>query len=225
VTRTAAPPMRVASLHVYPVKGCHRIDLDHAAVEPWGLAGDRRWLPVDANGKLVSQREVRALATVRPRLTDMGVRLSAPGLDALDVAARPSRRPCGTTASRPPPAAPRRTRGSRGSRAGTCGSCGWTTRRVDRSNRAGRGPATSSARRTATRSSSPASSLDAVNTWIAAESAPDEVVPMTRFRPSLVVGRAPPGAAAHPRPAPQRRPAAPVRGEPADGRPGHGARG
>jgi uncharacterized protein YcbX len=36
-----------------------------------------------------------------------------------------------------------------------------------------------------------ASSLDALNTWIAAESSPDEVVPMTRFRPNLVVEGAP----------------------------------
>ena len=39
--------MRVASIHTYPIKGCHRLDQDRAAVEPWGLSGDRRWLIVD----------------------------------------------------------------------------------------------------------------------------------------------------------------------------------
>jgi hypothetical protein len=79
--------MRVASLHVYPVKGCRRVDVSEAVVEPWGLVGDRRWLPVDPEGKLVSQREVRALALVRPTLTEAGLRLAAPGFPDLDVQA------------------------------------------------------------------------------------------------------------------------------------------
>src|SRR5580698_6528750 len=37
----------VASVHIYPLKGCRAIDLGESFVEPWGLAGDRRWLLVD----------------------------------------------------------------------------------------------------------------------------------------------------------------------------------
>jgi uncharacterized protein YcbX len=54
----------LASLHVYPVKGCRAVDLDRAAVEPWGLAGDRRWLIVDADCQFISQRKHPALARV-----------------------------------------------------------------------------------------------------------------------------------------------------------------
>jgi hypothetical protein len=54
----------LASIHIYPVKGCRGIDLRASAVEPWGLAGDRRWLIVDANFRFVSQREQPALARV-----------------------------------------------------------------------------------------------------------------------------------------------------------------
>jgi uncharacterized protein YcbX len=79
--------MRLSSLHLYPVKGCHRIDVTSAQVQPWGLAGDRRWVPVDAEGTMISQREVRSLTQIQPALLDDGVRLSAPGLPDLTVPA------------------------------------------------------------------------------------------------------------------------------------------
>jgi uncharacterized protein len=52
----------LASLHIYPLKGGRAADLDHAVVEPWGLAGDRRWLLVDADCQFMSQRKHPALA-------------------------------------------------------------------------------------------------------------------------------------------------------------------
>jgi len=77
--------MRLASIHTYPVKGCHRIDHDGARVEPWGLAGDRHWLVVDADGRFVSQREAPGLVRIQPVGRPGGLRLRAPGLADLDV--------------------------------------------------------------------------------------------------------------------------------------------
>jgi hypothetical protein len=54
----------LASLHIYPVKGCRAVDLDQAVVEPWGLTGDRRWLIVDADCQFITQRKHPALARV-----------------------------------------------------------------------------------------------------------------------------------------------------------------
>jgi uncharacterized protein len=54
----------LASIHVYPVKGCRAVDLDRALVEPWGLAGDRRWLIVGADCQFITQRKHPALARV-----------------------------------------------------------------------------------------------------------------------------------------------------------------
>src|SRR6202046_4193935 len=54
----------LASVHIYPVKGCRAVDLDQAVVEPWGLAGDRRWLIVDADCQFMTQRKHPALARV-----------------------------------------------------------------------------------------------------------------------------------------------------------------
>jgi uncharacterized protein YcbX len=56
--------VRLASIHVYPMKAARAVDLDESLVEPWGLAGDRRWLLVDEDGRFVSQREERSLARV-----------------------------------------------------------------------------------------------------------------------------------------------------------------
>ncbi len=55
---------RVESIHVYPMKACRAVDVDQAQVEPWGLAGDRRWLLVEPAGRFISQREEPALALV-----------------------------------------------------------------------------------------------------------------------------------------------------------------
>ena len=55
---------RLTSIHIYPFKAGRAVDLAESVVEPWGLAGDRRWLVVDRDGRFVSQREEPALARV-----------------------------------------------------------------------------------------------------------------------------------------------------------------
>src|SRR3954447_20636748 len=77
--------MRIASLHTYPVKGCHRIDHDVARVEPWGLAGDRRWMMVDADGVGITQRDEPRLTQLRGGARGGGLLPSAPGLPDLAV--------------------------------------------------------------------------------------------------------------------------------------------
>lgn len=81
----ATPVLR--SLHIHPVKSVAGHTPAEAAVEPWGLAGDRRWMLVDAAGRAVTQRQQPrlALAAAAP-LADGGVRLTAPGSAPLAVA-------------------------------------------------------------------------------------------------------------------------------------------
>ncbi len=52
----------LASVHIYPLKGCRAVDLQVSVVEPWGLAGDRRWLLVDSDSQFITQRKHPALA-------------------------------------------------------------------------------------------------------------------------------------------------------------------
>ncbi|PWU52094.1 MOSC domain-containing protein, partial [Micromonospora globispora] len=69
--------MRLAAIHTYPVKGCHRLDHDGARVEPWGLAGDRRWMVIDEHGVGVTQREAAELVTLHATPRDGGLLLRA----------------------------------------------------------------------------------------------------------------------------------------------------
>ncbi|MFE1886744.1 MOSC domain-containing protein, partial [Streptomyces diastatochromogenes] len=75
------------SIHVHPVKAFRGVTPREAVVEPWGLAGDRRWALIDDGGKVVTQREQPrlALAAAEP-VPGGGVLLSAPGLEPLTVA-------------------------------------------------------------------------------------------------------------------------------------------
>ncbi|MER0444209.1 MOSC N-terminal beta barrel domain-containing protein [Streptomyces sp. Edi4] len=76
----------VHGIHIHPVKSVGGYDSTRAEVEPWGLAGDRRWMLVDAQGVAVTQRERPALAlSSAATLPGGGVRLSSPGRDDLVV--------------------------------------------------------------------------------------------------------------------------------------------
>ncbi|MFF1449228.1 MOSC domain-containing protein [Streptomyces sp. NPDC058274] len=74
------------AIHVHPVKALRALAPCEAVVEPWGLAGDRRWAVIDEAGKVVTQRQYArlALAAAEP-LPGGGIRLSGPGADPLTV--------------------------------------------------------------------------------------------------------------------------------------------
>ncbi|MEC4020773.1 MOSC domain-containing protein [Streptomyces sp. H27-D2] len=77
----------LSALHVYPVKSAAGADHGEATVEPWGLAGDRRWMLVDRDGRFISQRQYPKLALARAlTLPDGGIRLTARGRAELTVA-------------------------------------------------------------------------------------------------------------------------------------------
>ncbi|GAB3138713.1 MOSC domain-containing protein [Micromonospora sonneratiae] len=77
--------MRLASIHTYPIKGCHRLDHDGASVEPWGLAGDRRWMILDEDGVGVTQRETTRLTALRAQVRPGGLELRAAGLPTVEL--------------------------------------------------------------------------------------------------------------------------------------------
>ncbi|MFC9853381.1 MOSC domain-containing protein [Streptomyces prasinus] len=74
------------SIHVHPVKAFRSLSLREVVVEPWGPAGDRRWMLIDDGGRVVTQRRRPrlALAAAEP-LPGGGLRLSAPGGDPATV--------------------------------------------------------------------------------------------------------------------------------------------
>ncbi|MER7572704.1 MOSC N-terminal beta barrel domain-containing protein [Streptomyces sp. NPDC126514] len=77
---------RLESIHVHPVKAFRGTAPGEAVVEPWGLAGDRRWMLIDDGGKVVTQRQQARLALAAAELLPGGgLRLSAPGMQPLAV--------------------------------------------------------------------------------------------------------------------------------------------
>ena len=84
-----APPVRLTGLHIYPVKGLRGTDLRAAAVEPCGLAGDRRWMVVDEQGHFLTQRQLPAMARFDAALSETTLRLGLDD-DAIETPRRPA---------------------------------------------------------------------------------------------------------------------------------------
>jgi uncharacterized protein YcbX len=76
----------LTGLHRYPIKSCSGHALGQAVVEPWGLAGDRRWMLVDDDGVVVTARKYPRLVLVTPELGADGLLVQAPDADPLLVA-------------------------------------------------------------------------------------------------------------------------------------------
>ena len=77
----------VSAIRRYPVKSCRGHAVRSALVEPWGLAGDRRWALVNPDGKTLTGREHPRFVLVEPELTAAGLLLRAPGATPLRVSA------------------------------------------------------------------------------------------------------------------------------------------
>ena len=74
--------MRIASLHVYPVKSARGIALQRAEVLASGIRHDRRFMVLDAAGAFVTQREHPRMALVDVALEHDRMMLSVAGMTA-----------------------------------------------------------------------------------------------------------------------------------------------
>jgi uncharacterized protein YcbX len=188
--------MRLSSIHTYPVKGCHRIDHQSAAVQPWGLAGDRRWLIADDEGRMLTQREEPGMTRVLPSIVDGSLLLRAEGRPDLTVPALAADELTEVVVGRT-------TVGL--SPAGEDADA-WLSAALDRKVRLyhlddpTRRPVNPdyavSTDRVSLADGYPllltnSASLASVNDWVAEESPQEWPLPMTRFRPSVVVEGAP----------------------------------
>ena len=79
-------PCTIASLHVHPVKSCAGLAVDEGLLIETGLELDRAWMVVDAQGGMLTQRELPRMALIRPTLKGDDLVLRAPGMLALHIA-------------------------------------------------------------------------------------------------------------------------------------------
>jgi MOSC domain-containing protein len=77
------PGVILSSLYVYPVKGCRGLAPAEWDVDEFGLRYDRRWMIVSLTGEFVTQREEPRLALIRPVLQRDSLVLRAPGMPDL----------------------------------------------------------------------------------------------------------------------------------------------
>lgn len=83
--------IRVASLHIYPIKSLGGLALASSEVEPRGLRLDRRWMLVDEEGVFLSQRTIERMALFRVRVADSGLVVTGPSGGRIEVPYVPAR--------------------------------------------------------------------------------------------------------------------------------------
>ena len=77
--------MQLSGLYLYPIKSSAPLETQTAVVEPRGLQHDRRWMVVDAEGRVLTGRERPRLTLVRAQPVPAGLSLAAPGMQSLSV--------------------------------------------------------------------------------------------------------------------------------------------
>jgi uncharacterized protein YcbX len=75
--------MKVRELLVYPIKSLRGSAVDEALVCGYGLEHDRRWMLVDSDSKMLTQRECPRLSRLHPQIEDGHLRIAVP--DGSDI--------------------------------------------------------------------------------------------------------------------------------------------
>ncbi len=81
--------LRLTGLHVYPIKSAAGLAPAAWDVDGFGLRFDRRWMVVDAAGRMISQRTHPRMALVRPAVGDGTLRIETAGMPALELPLAP----------------------------------------------------------------------------------------------------------------------------------------
>jgi uncharacterized protein YcbX len=81
--------MHLASIHVYPLKGARGIALPRADVRCGGLRHDRRFMLIDLDGRMLTQRSHPQLALVTTSLQGGALTIGVPGAAPIELPARP----------------------------------------------------------------------------------------------------------------------------------------
>lgn len=77
--------IRIANLHIYPLKSGAGIAVDRFDLDRFGPKNDRRWMVVDTEGALLTQRELAALRLVTAIPSADQLTLGAPGFANLVI--------------------------------------------------------------------------------------------------------------------------------------------
>jgi len=77
----------ISELNIYPVKSLAQISLQKSHLDAFGLHMDRRWMLVDEQGKMLTQRQLPRMCLIQTQLHDQQLSLQADGMDKLTLTA------------------------------------------------------------------------------------------------------------------------------------------
>jgi MOSC domain-containing protein len=75
----------VSGLSIYPVKSCREVKINATRVESFGLKNDRRWMVVDEQGVMLTQRKMPKMCLIQPEIIEAGLILNHSKKDSLKV--------------------------------------------------------------------------------------------------------------------------------------------
>jgi uncharacterized protein len=81
--------IQLSAVQVYPIKSAAGIRAETWEVDDFGLRHDRRWMVIDRRGQFITQRNHPRLALVRPDIDGDTLRVTAPGMPALELPLHP----------------------------------------------------------------------------------------------------------------------------------------
>jgi uncharacterized protein YcbX len=70
----------LSHIFTYPIKSCGRLAHTEIALDKCGPVWDRRWMVVDGDGLAITQRELPAMALIQPRFEGGSLWISTPNL-------------------------------------------------------------------------------------------------------------------------------------------------
>ncbi|HWA16136.1 MAG TPA: MOSC N-terminal beta barrel domain-containing protein [Gemmatimonadales bacterium] len=79
----------LSAMNVYPIKSCAGTGVAEWEVDRFGLKHDRRWMVITAEGEFLTQRDVPAMALIKPRIAGIHLRVNAPEMPELVLPLEP----------------------------------------------------------------------------------------------------------------------------------------
>ena len=77
--------MTLSQLAIYPIKSTAQITLSSATMGAFGLDNDRRWMLIDSNGFMLTQRKHPKMCLIQCHLENAQLRVSAPNMPELKI--------------------------------------------------------------------------------------------------------------------------------------------
>lgn len=75
----------LSQLAIYPVKSCAQLPQGKANISPFGLHMDRRWMLIDDEGYMLTQRKHPRMCQIQCYAQDTMLQINAPGMTQLNV--------------------------------------------------------------------------------------------------------------------------------------------